>query len=38
MFILLQNYQKDLIRKLTETISETTKRKMLNVRGVLKFN
>lgn len=33
-----QNYQKDLVRKLSETIPETTKHKMLNVSGILKFN
>jgi len=37
-FILFQNYQKDLVRKLTNTISLSTKEKILNVTGVLKFD
>ncbi|XP_008185500.1 ribonuclease P/MRP protein subunit POP5 isoform X2 [Acyrthosiphon pisum] len=33
----IQNYQKDLVRKITDTISEKTKEKMLNITNVLNF-
>lgn len=35
---MFQTYQKDLVRKLSETISMTTKEKMLNVTGILKLS
>jgi len=34
---MFQNYQKDLVRKITDTISEKTKEKMLNITNVLNF-